>query len=390
MQTKRIAMVLVAVLAVTACGGNGDSGSAGGSSETVKVAVLDAQSGRLSTLGAETARGSTMAMEEINDAGGFEVDGTTYEFDYEATDLQSDPAVAAQVAQQAVRGFGAKIVLGPTPSALAEPVVSVVQRAEGEVLMLSAATVIDQYAGKGDPFFRSSPPDDRTAGQYIRALREEFPDIESVSALLINDALGESILDIYPPVFEENGFEVLSEDTFPPDESNFAPLMQRAPADTDAFFIGYTDPVTTSIVNSAIEAGRSTTFFTRGPFCATGVEFGDRIDLYTCIIYTDDALNPSTEKAEEFFASYAERFDIELDSNSAQALYYYDYVYMLVQAMEDAGTTEDVEAISDELRGSSYEGVITVGFDEDGVNENLIKIGIVEGGETRVIDGIAE
>lgn len=401
MRLRTAVFALVPLLAATACGGDDDdvdataapteddsSPEAAAETGTVKVAVLDAQSGRLSTLGAETERGSVMAMEEINEAGGFEVDGTTYTFEYETTDLQSDPSVAAQAAQQAVRGFGATIVLGPTPSALAEPVAGVVQRAGGDVLMLSAATVIDTYAGKGDPFFRSSPPDDRTAAQYIGTLAAEFPEVEDVSALLINDALGESILDIYPPVFEEHGIAVASRDTFPPTETNFSPLIQRAPSDVDSYFIGYTDPVASGIVDSAIEADRSLNFFTRGPFCKTGVDFADAIDLYTCIIYTDDALNPSTPEAEEFFTNYAERFNLSVDSNSAQALYYYDYVYFLVQAMQEAGST-DASAIADALRGSSYDGVIEVGFDEDGVNENVIKVGIVEQGETRVVPGTA-
>lgn len=356
-----------------------------GETGTVKIALMDALSGDFATVGVDAMQGAQMALDEINDAGGFEVGGVTYTFDYKLTDLQSDATIAPQAAQEAIQGFGAHYIVGSTLSALNDPIVGVVQRAQ-DVLHLSAATSMDKVTGQGAPFFRLLPPDTVTAAQYIPVLRAEFPDVTNLSALMINDTVGQSILDIYPPVFEENDFAITSQDSFPREETNYAPLMQRVSDDTDGFFIGYTDAVSTAIAEAAIEAGKPTVFFNRGAACAPGVALGTTIDVYTCIIYTEDALNPSSPEAEEYYAKYADTFDVELSSNSAQSLYYYDYMYMLVEAMKEAGTVDDIEAVADAIRGMSYDGVLNVAFNDEGINETPIKVGIVEAGSVRVVD----
>jgi len=74
-----------------------------------------------------------------------------------------------------------------------------------------------------------------------------------------------------------------------------------------------------AIANAAIEAGKAKVFFNRGAACQAGVDLGTKIDAYTCIIYTDDALSPSTAKAKAYFAKYAKYAKIALDSKSAQS-----------------------------------------------------------------------
>lgn len=395
---KLMAMVVLVSLLAAACGGDDDKTAAGsggststtaesggGKTGTVKIALMDALSGSFATLGTQTMNGAKMALDEINAAGGFKVGDVTYTFDYKLTDLQSDATIAPQVAQDAIQGFGAHYIVGPTLSALNDPIVGVVQRA-GDVLQLAAATSMDKVAGTGLPLFRTLPPDSITAEQYIPVLRQEFPDVTNLAALMINDAVGESILKIYPPVFESNGFKVVSQDTFPKEETNYAPLMQRVPAGVDGFFVGYSDPVSTAIANAAIEAGKAKVFFNRGAACQAGVDLGTKIDAYTCIIYTDDALNPSSTEAEDYYAKYEAKFNLKVDSNSAQSLYYYDYMYLLVQAMQEAGTVEDIEAVADAIRGSSYDGILNVTYDDKGIDQTPIKVGIVEGGIERVVD----
>ena len=279
-------------MSLAACG----SGAGGSGEDVIKVAVLDAQSGKFSDFGIDVERGARMAFDEINEAGGVTVGGKTYKFKYEITDLQSDPTVAAQAAQQAVSG-GTKILIGATVSALTEPITGVVQRSGGQVLQIGMATSLDRHVGKKDPIFRTLPSDEVMAKQYIPVLRKEFPDVKTIGSLMINDAVGQSILKIYTPLFEENGFKVASQDTFPSDETNFAPLLQRSAKDAQAFFVGYTDPVGKAVVNAALEAGKAKIFFNRGSVCQVGMEFGDKIDAFACQIVGDDPVKPSSDEA---------------------------------------------------------------------------------------------
>ena len=132
-----LSVAVVGVSGLAACsssskssggGGSTTSSSGGGATGTIKVAILDAQTGTLASYGRETARGSQMALDKINDAGGIKVGNTTYKFSYTITDLQSDATIAASAAQTAIQN-GAQVILGPGVSAMAQPVAQAVQRA---------------------------------------------------------------------------------------------------------------------------------------------------------------------------------------------------------------------------------------------------------------------
>ena len=56
---------------------------------------------------------------------------------------------------------------------------------------------------------------------------------------------------------------------------------------------------------------------------------------------------------------------------------HYDYIAMLAQAMEKAGTTDDVDKVAAALRGASYDGVVQVSFDPSGANTSPMGAGIL-------------
>lgn len=373
-------------LALSACGG-GDGG--GGGDTTVKVAVIDALTGANQTLGVETQRGTKMAFDKINADGGFEVGGKKYTFEYTTNDVQSDPAVAASTAQKVVSG-DTKFILGSTTSTLAGPIASAVIRANGKVLMMAPATTLDQYVGKQAPIFRTLPSDAQTAKQYVPVLAKEFPDVKSVAGLMPNDPVGKAILDLYLPEFAKDGMATSSQGTFAAKEANLLPIVQQSSSSAQSLFIGYVDTQVASLVKASIEAGRAKVFFTRGTLCQEGVANAKQITALTCIIYTADPLTTGNDpKADKFFQDYKSTFGTEPTSNSAGALYYYDYVYLLVEAMKKAGTTTDVPKIQAALKGLSYTGVLQVGFDAQGLNSSPIKVGIVRDGKYSVLPGAA-
>jgi branched-chain amino acid transport system substrate-binding protein len=381
-----VATVAVAALALSACGssdsGGGDSGDA-----TVKIAVLDALTGANQTLGIETQRGTQMAFDKINADGGFKVGDTTYKFEPSVTDIQSDPAVAASTAQKVVSG-GTKFILGATTSVLAGPIASAVLRANGKVLMMGPATTLDTYVGKAAPIFRTLPSDASTAKQYIPVLAQQFPDVKQIAGLMPNDPVGKGILSLYLPEFAKAGMATASQGTFAADDANLLPIVQQSSPNAQALFVGYVDNQVASIVRATVEAGRAKILFTRGTLCQQGIQNAKDITALTCIIYTADPLNTGNDtKAAQFFTDYKAKFNATPTSNSAGALYYYDYVSLLVKAMQKAGTTTDVPKIQAALKGLSYTGVLDVGFDANGLNNSPIKVGIEKDGKYTVLPG---
>src|SRR3546814_19909170 len=60
--------------------------------------------------------------------------------------------------------------------------------------------------------------------------------------------------------------------------------------------------------------------------------------------------NPDDEVVADFRAAYEEKFDHEPKPIDTYALMVYDTLLMLAQAVEDAGTSTDIAAISTALR----------------------------------------
>ena len=376
------AVATASLLVLAACGGNGGESSSDGN--TIPVAIMDAQTGPLSTIGLPSLRGAVMAFDEINEAGGIEINGEKYTVAFTPTDRQRDATVAASAAQEAIAKDKVKVLIGATTSAVADPAAAAVLRAGDQTLMLAPATVMDKYTGPDSMLFRTLLNEQDAAAQYVPALRKLFPEVETVSALMIDDAIGESILSVYPPLFEENGFSVESTDGFPADTSNFMPLINRTPDDVDAFFTGYTDAAAAAVVGAADEAQRAGVFFTRGTTCAVGMDMPDQIEALTCQVFNEDPNAPSTPEAEEFFAAYEAKFDEKVDPNSGSALSTYDWIYLLAQAFEEAGTADDMPAVAEALRGASYDGVVQVGFTDEGLADATLKIGVVRDGKIEI------
>ena len=77
-------------LAVTACGGGDDTTSNASFDETVTVGILHSLTGTMAISESTLVDTEKMAIDEINAAGGIEVDGKKYKIDYIVEDGASD------------------------------------------------------------------------------------------------------------------------------------------------------------------------------------------------------------------------------------------------------------------------------------------------------------
>src|SRR3954453_18747492 len=89
--------VAAVLLAATACGTPGPSKKSGSSgSGPIKIAIVDAQSGQLSSLGTWEYKGAKLAVDEWNKAGG--INGRKIQLD--VFDDQGDPTVGTNLARK--------------------------------------------------------------------------------------------------------------------------------------------------------------------------------------------------------------------------------------------------------------------------------------------------
>ncbi|WGX96079.1 ABC transporter substrate-binding protein [Nocardioides sp. L-11A] len=386
MSRSPLPLAVIGVLALgslAACGGS-DGGAADGEC-VVKIGSIFSQTGAASAFGADGERAIELAVKDAN-AAGFQVDGKDCTIDYKAVDLASDPNKAAGLTQDLITGFGAKFVFGPDMAAAVPPAATAVQRA-GDVMMLSVSTGMDAYAGKGDPFFRLSPNDTTMVNDgYIPAAVEQLPDVKDIAMLMTDDDTGKALAEGYAASFENNGVTVSQTEFYDPASTNFAPIVQRIKDGVQGIFIGYNnDSAASAIMDAAAEAGLPQVYLTRGISAQPGVAREDTLDAYTWLVLGADPLYPADDEQKQFIAKFTDAYDIPDGEMTYFPFVHYDYVGMLVQAMEEAGTTTDVEAISEALRGSSYDGVVRLSFDADGLNTSPMGLGVLREGQGEVV-----
>lgn len=394
---------LALVAAAAACGGDDDATDdtpgtpapadqngaapavAGGE---IVIGSVFSQTGPWAATGLDGFRTIDMAIADINDAGGFEVDGQTYTLVHETRDLQSDANLGASHTQDLIQGAGARFIFGTETSAGTAPVTNTVLR-DGNTLMISVATNFDEVVGQAEPMFRTVPPDFLMVnrGFIPRTAEMLADDVQRIAIMHQNDPVGTSLADSYAETWEEYGVEVAQIELFAAGETSFVPILQRLPSDIDALWIGwYDDSTMAAIMDAAEEIGIRPYFISRGVSAIPGLERQDEIEAYFFTILGEDPNAPSTDAAQELLDRYTERYGVDASQVTWFLYTYYDYVAILVEAMKEAGTVDDVEAIAQAIRGMEYDGVVAISYDDEGINTSPAKVGLITPDGVEVVE----
>ena len=146
-----IAVAAVMVGSLAACGSNGGgSGSAApesgkkASGDTITVGVVYPQTGALAAFGAGTEEMYGYAVDEINQAGGIEVDGSAKQIELVYADSESDPTKASEAANNLISSKDIDIMLTAKTADTTVPVAAACERAG--VVCLSVDTPDEAWA----------------------------------------------------------------------------------------------------------------------------------------------------------------------------------------------------------------------------------------------------
>src|SRR2546423_1542095 len=104
-----LGLLLAGVLVFTGCAQTGASTTAKG---TVKLGFLAELSGSFQAFGIPAAGGMQLAVKQVNDRGGFDVNGTHYTLDLVSTDDRTDESTTTALTTGYVRDDGIKFVFG--------------------------------------------------------------------------------------------------------------------------------------------------------------------------------------------------------------------------------------------------------------------------------------
>ena len=341
--------------------------------DVVKIGQIEAQTGTLATYGWMGHQGAQLAIDEINKKGGFKVGGKAYKLQLISPDTRANPQEALIQLKQLIEQEKTPYVFGPFLTNVFNGIEPYATQQNGKFLMMGGATAIHAMLGKPnhDYLIRTWNWDAGSAGfgqLLVDYLKKQGA--KKAAMLFQNDAFGKVAVDIYSPIFKKAGIDLQIE-LFEPGTKDFsAPLAKLAAGKADYLFPGYTDAVLYDIVRQATEGGLFKNFFLVRGSMGPGLKNKDLIDNYIAYLpkYFEEA-EKKEPKVKAFVAAYKAFYktnDFPYDQAPLCSSSCYDHVYMLVEAMQKAGTVSDPVKVKKALLSMRYSGLWNIRYDETG------------------------
>ncbi len=344
---KILSIFILAALLLAACGGGG-----GGGAKEVKIAVLAPLSGPVPTFGVMTRDGALMAIEEWNAKGG--VAGAKIVPIVEDSQCTPDPAVNA--ANKVIDQDGVKFIVGEVCSkasipiseiANAKGVIEISPTSTGTAVTVDAngatkkyifrACFIDPFQGKVGAKFAMDELGAKTAfvmldqaNDYVKGLAEEF--IKN---------------------FEAAGGTVVGVESYTATDTDFSAILAKV-ADTkpDVVYLPDYYNIVNLATKQAKEKGITTPFMGGDGWDSSDLDLSAAAGGYFTNHYSPDDPRPEVVN---FRKAFGEKYNGAVPD--ALAALAYDATNLLLQAINDAGTTTDTDAVVAAMEAITFNGV---------------------------------
>jgi branched-chain amino acid transport system substrate-binding protein len=324
------------------CGGGGGSGTStdtASSADTIKIGVLEDQSGNFALVGDPKAKASLLAIEEINNNGG--IGGRQIETFQR--DPQSDNTRYQELTRQAINEEEVDALWAGYSSATRETIRPIIDRNEQLYFYTTQyeGGVCDKYT------FAVGPTARQQLGIVLPYLVEEFgTDIYTIAA---DYNFGQLSADWVKVLADENGANVLGEEFIPLSETNFQSTINNIQdADPDFVMSMLVGANHTSFYEQKASAGLEVPIGTSTAM-AQGYEHRRleppaMANIYAGVNYMEEVPTNSNTRDGGFVDRYFEKYpDAPYLNEEAETNYFSTYMYK--QAVEQAGTTEQPEVI---------------------------------------------
>lgn len=388
--------LLILMLALTACGGSDKSssdGKSGGSDDgkitEVPIGYTGPLSGPAAFYGENTSSGLKIAIDEVNEAGGFEVDGKKYKFKLVPLDDKYLPNEAANNAKRLVQEEKAKIIFNPHSGGIYA--MQVLNEKDG--FLIGAYTSEPGILEHGNKLTWRIPPGyDSYIEPFTKYQMERFG--KKIAFLPTASQYGKDWADLLKPHWEKQGGKVVFEAQIDFNkDTDVQPLVTNALKNNpDVLFIGGPSEPTALVAKAARDLGFKGGFLIMDQ--AKLDEMAKVLDGNMELLEGSTGVLPLVYSEYPGTATFVEKYNKLYSKNpGSEAGFHYVAIYALIEAMKIAGSVDDIEAI----RASLDEGIKNVpeqnqvytidGVDERGANISPQRMGVVENGEVKAIEG---
>jgi branched-chain amino acid transport system substrate-binding protein len=385
------ASLLVASLALTACGSRSDDGGGGGGeSKVAKIGVISPLSGDLSALGLGIQHSVELAVKQANDSNA--VSG--WKLEVVAKDDEAKPEVGKNAATSLSSDKEVIGVVGTLNSSVAQqvqPVLSAakitqVSPANTNPALTKGAKWKDAPARTYPTYFRTCTTD-AIQGPFAARYLFEKAGIKKIATIHDKKAYGQGLVQTFTDEFKAAGGQVVAAQTVNPDESNFQAVISKVkPAGPDAIYYGGEYPQAGPLSQQMKAAGLNVPLMGGdGIYDPKYIDLGGKTsegDLATSVGAPVETL----ASAKKFISDYnAAGYK---DPYAAYGGYAYDAANAIINALKESlKDAKDVEsarqATIDAMSKVSFDGVTgKVAFDQYGdTTSKVLTVYKVTGGK---------
>ena len=323
-------------------------GGGGGGSDTIKLGVLEDQSGNFALVGSPKHKASILAIEEINENGG--IDGKQIE--YYDPDPQSNNDRYLELTRQMINQREVDALWAGYSSATRETIRPTIDQNDQLYFYTT------QYEGGvcDHNVFAVGPTARQQLGSVLPYLVEEYG--SEIYTIAADYNFGQLSADWVKVLADENDAEVIGEEFIPLSNSQFSSTINRIQdADPDFVMSMLVGANHTSFYEQKASAGLDIPIGTSTAM-AQGYEHL-RLDppamenIYAGVNYMEEIPTERNTSQGGFVDRYYERFpDAPYLNEEAENNYF--SLYMYTEAVEQAGTTDQEEVKAALESGISY------------------------------------
>ena len=336
------AMLAVAPLVLSACGGSSNSSSGGSNGGTIQIGTVHPLTGSNAGDGQQMENGVKLAIETINNAGGIKSMGGA-KLELAPGDTQGKPDIGQNEAQRLIQS-GAKALVGTYQSAVSANVAAVAERNKTPFVM--DITGDDTILEHGYKFtFRMQPKQSRfgtSAAQYLHDVSAAAnKPAKKVAYLHESTAFGTNVYKAFKAEAEKLGMTVDPEISY--DAASVSDLttqmtqVKASGADVLAVTGYYKDGVLAAKALATVKPDLSAVIgaadgaFDQPQFPG---DAGAAAQGYFDTNYHIDDNNPDAKK---FVALYKSKYNADARTGAALA---YDSVRVIADGLERAGSSD--------------------------------------------------
>jgi branched-chain amino acid transport system substrate-binding protein len=365
----RVVVMTSAIASLIAACGSSSTSAGSNVSGIVKIGLLTSETGPIASFGVPAKDSLSYAISQVNGAGGFRVAGKTYKLQLVTVDDRSTVPGAVAGATQLIEDDQVMNIFGPLgpPAGSTAPIA-----ARAGVLNFSASNVSAGLTGtsaypllfalEGDLPSRNSA--------IVSGIKYFLPHAKTIAILGPDDTELDTLGKPVQKTLDSEGYKT-SLNSFPITQSDFSALLTRvASTHPDAIVTwaaseGLVQALFQQLNPSGI--GKNVALFDfGGPISDCRSYAGGRPCIADPVVSVDNT-SPDASSQVKAFNQAMLKFTgaTALPAEPQSWIYYYDPLFLLVKAMESAGTVSDTKSIATALTRVKYNGLGgDAGFDQ--------------------------